>query len=42
MLIAVSGYGREGDHAQAREACFAYFLVEPVDAELLAGLSALR
>jgi PAS domain S-box-containing protein len=31
VLIAVSGYGREGDRARARDAGFAHHLVKPAD-----------
>jgi len=34
-LIAVTGYGQEGDRLQSQEAGFDYHLVKPVDAQKL-------
>jgi two-component system CheB/CheR fusion protein len=38
LLIAVTGYGQEGDRARGREAGFDHHLVKPVDIELLRRL----
>ena len=35
VLIAMSGYGREEDRAQARSAGFDHYLVKPVKLEVL-------
>ncbi len=42
LLIAVTGYGRESDVAQARDAGFDHHLVKPVDFDKLRSLLALR
>src|SRR5207237_1270967 len=39
-LIAVTGYGQDGDRARTREAGFDHHLVKPVDPEILPGLIA--
>ncbi len=42
LLIAVSGYGREEDKAEARRAGFDHHLTKPVDPALIASLVATR
>ena len=40
LLVAVTGYGQEGDRARAREAGFDHHLVKPVDLDGLRRLIA--
>jgi len=40
LIIAITGYGQEGDRQRAREAGFDQHLVKPVDLEILRRLLA--